>query len=43
MRLFLGSRHLDELMAWHERDHGPGPFPERLRQFVRALDERGVP
>jgi hypothetical protein len=35
-----GFRHLDELVAWHERDEGSGSFQDRLRQFVRALDER---
>jgi hypothetical protein len=36
-----GFRHLDELVAWHERDEEDGrPFEDRLRQFVRALDER---
>jgi hypothetical protein len=34
-----GFRHLDELLAWHERDEGADPFEARLGQFVRALDE----
>jgi hypothetical protein len=34
-----GFRHLDELVAWHERGGGED-FEEQLDQFVRALDER---